>query len=190
LRIKTVKATYGDWLGLQRTLLSAGVVRDQLQVLLTRVAVTAPAPRDGATDASGGDGWQAAGAAYVSGDGGNVVGDDGAAGDGGHAYSEAAPFLMRQLVDDFSDDLSFLHNMLAAVIDWPASKSAARLTVQHGLDPTLDEYRRVYAGTAASHRRLPRARHRYPPLPPALVRAPAVCVRSPWVRRLQTCRSS
>lgn len=57
-------------------------------------------------------------------------------------YSAASPFLLRQVLHEFSAELSLLSSTIDAVIDWEASRDAnGRTAVRPGVEQTLDEYR-------------------------------------------------
>lgn len=118
--MKNAKASANDWQSLQRTLVAAGAAKDSLLLML--------ANRGGAASRA----------------------SSAAPGAQKRLQSSAAslePFLLTQFITDSSlPGLALLQSTLSRIVDWEASKERGQLSVQPGIDTTLDDYRRTYEG--------------------------------------------
>lgn len=130
-RLDTAKAAPGDWWALEQTLIGAGRAQELLVQLMLGVRV----PKHLFAPGTYQHGMQADGKAWDPFDEADPP-------------SAQAPALLRSFLSlaGPGSPLSGLLALMQQVIDWEASREAkTRIVVQAGLDPTLDEYRRVYA---------------------------------------------
>lgn len=113
-----MKAGPGDWFALQQTILAANILKDAIRLLLDNVrAVTgaeSAAARPG-TAASRPPPTAASTASAATTSGG---------------YSANSPFLLRQILVEFSADLLMIQSVLDGVIDWESSRSEGKLVVK------------------------------------------------------------
>lgn len=148
LRLKRAAAGPSDWFALHRTVIAAGMVREQLAALLTTVRVggraggrssgasgglntsSASAPGFGSFSFGGLDGSMA-GSLAGAGAGAAAASDPyRTPEEGGPPYGSQAPFLLRALLREFGPDLASLQAALDSIIDWEASRDAGRLAVR------------------------------------------------------------
>ena len=117
LRMKNVKSSSSDWFSLQQTLVAASKAKDNILVMLANVS-SAESRAASATSQRKQS-----------------------------FASNSDPFFLKQFIADASlPGLALLQSTLSRFIDWAASKERGQLSIQPGIDVTLDEYRRTYEG--------------------------------------------